>query len=355
MIVIHRLKSMRKYHNNMSNNSIKLFDYSISNPPYQASNHSEYNNNANNIFHYFYDNSIRFSTIVTMIFPGGRWLQRSSKATIAAQFIYRTVNTIYWYPHDKQENWQITNIFPTVTITDGITIVQGSETQINDTLLHNDTTFQRPLNNEILPLTKQGSLIIKKISVNNNYESITHRKNTRNFFNIRSYFAERNPGKVVPYGEDYSVLQNPIEGMIADDNPGVKKRVKHYWIESDSIEWDENKRKIFNSFKVCGNSADLSKRAHEVKYRIVSPGMIVGESWTVIGSFDTYESADNYVKYLNTDIVKLLLRESSGGKSKTWGYFVPDLEDYSNDNPYIDFNKNIEDQLYSLFTSRHHG
>ena len=83
--------------------------------------------------------------------------------------------------------------------------------------------------------------------------------------------------------------------------------------------------------------------------------MIVGESWTVIGSFDTYESADNYVKYLNTDIVKLLLRESSGGKSKTWGYFVPDLEDYSNDNPYIDFNKNIEDQLYSLFTSRHHG
>ena len=218
-----------------------------------------------------------------MIFPGGRWLQRSSKATIAAQFIYRTVNTIYWYPHDKQENWQITNIFPTVTITDGITIVQGSETQINDTVYHNDILFQRPLDNEILPLTKQGSLIIKKISINNNYKSITHRKNTRNFFNIRSYFAERNPDKVVPYGEDYSVLQDPIEGMIADDNPGVKKRVKHYWIEKDSIKWDENKRKIFNSFKVCGNSADLSKRAHEVKYRIVSPGMIVGESWTVIG------------------------------------------------------------------------
>lgn len=332
----------------MSDNSIKLFDYSISNPPYQASNHSEYNNNANNIFHYFYDNSIRFSTIVSMIFPGGRWLQRSSKATIAAQFIYRTVNTIYWYPHDKQEDWQLTNIFPTVTITDGVSIVNGSEVFNSDTILHNGIVFDRPVNDEILPLTRKGSLIIKKIS-ENGFESITHRKITRSFFNVRSYFAERNPDKVVLYGDDYSRLKDPIEGMIADGNPGVKKRVKHYWIEKDSVKWDEDKRKVFDSFKVCGNSADLSKRAHEVKYHIVSPGMIVGESWTIIGVFDTFESADNYVKYLNTDIVKLLLRESSGGKSKTWGYFVPDLKNYSNSNPYIDFDKNIGEQLYRLF------
>ena len=225
----------------------------------------------------------------------------------------------------------------------------GSDIGIQDTLSLNGIRFYRPKDKEILPLTHDGSMMVKKIFENNNYTTITDRKFPRCLFGLRSYFAHRHPDKVSLYDNGRGNLIDPIEGIIADDKPGVKKRMKHHYIEKDCVNFTDTSVEVFHSWKVCANTSDLSKRAYKVNYTIVDPNMIVGETWTIVGHFGTVKEAENYKKYLSSSTVKMLLKESVGGKAKTWGFFVPDLENYSDDNLDIDFNNPLDDQLKELF------
>lgn len=312
-----------------------LFDHCVSNPPYQKDTGSKNNNTANNIFHLFYQQAGNTSSVLTMIFPGGRWMQKSSKGIQAANIIYPTVDKIYWYPNDS-----IGKVFTNVEIPDGVSIVL-SHSGSASVITVNDVWVPRPTGKDILPLSQNAIKIVDSLPLEN---TIQRRKMPDKFYGLRTYYVERNPDKV---------SKNPVSGymkaFLANDNKGTNKRVEEYWLNPVDVTWNDTNRKVFEQYIVCTSGAGIVKNPSGAHYRVINKNILLGESWVIVGSFDTRIEAENYKKYLDSSFVKFLLRESQGGKSRTWGVFVPDLEDYTSSNPNIDWNGSLDKQLCSLF------
>ena len=320
-----------------------LFDYCVSNPPYQMDKSTGKNNTADNIFHLFYQYGIDFTHQVIMIFPGGRWMQRSSRGNKAAHVIYPTVNTIDWYPNGDEKN--ITKVFPGVIIHDGVCIVTGSHNiEKHNKLLLNGIEFDRPGEKDILPLNIDYSFLVKK-TAHMFDKTINIRRYSRSAFGLRSYYSERNPDKLSKIQDEH--YDTPV--WMANSSKGTSKRVELFYIPHDEISWSADNEKVFYHYKVVASQASASKTPESCTYVVIDNNTAVGESWVVVGDFLTKEEAINYKKYLDTNVVKKLFSLSKGGKLMTWGYFIPDLEDYTSNNPHIDWSKPLDPQLYKLF------
>lgn len=226
-------------------------------------------------------------------------------------------------------------------IPDGITIVTCNH--IDNTIIkHNGIEISKPKADGILPLTKTGTMLIS--SIEQYPHRIQERKHKDKLYGLRTFYVERNPEHVSKTRKD-----NYIKGYLANDKKGIAKRVEEYWIDKDVVIWDKINSEIYSHYKVVASAAGIVKNPSKINYKLLPPHTIVGESWVVVGHFTTIEEALNYKKYLDTNIIRILLRESQGGKSKTWGCFVPDLEDYTNNNTNIDWNNPLEPQLYRMF------
>lgn len=328
--------------------SIKIFDYAVSNPPYQITEETEFSNNtATNIFQDFYQNALLISKRITMIFPGGRWMQRSSKSNGISNIIFPALTSVEWFPNGKESN--ISKIFPNVILNDGLSIVIAEKDSIkNDTIFLNDVLISKPCDNEIIPLSKNSPMIIEKIKQTFD-KTAGERTLNSSVFKLRSYHSERFPHTVSKNAPE--TLTEPIKGMIANTSAGSSKRVEEYWIEKDAIKWSEENIKVYLSYKICASDGDTSKMPERANYQIVPKNFVVGESWRIVGIFDTIEEAENYQKYISTPFARYLLAESKGGNNRTWGYFVPDLENYTNKNDKIQWNDySLNEQLYKIFS-----
>ena len=313
-----------------------LFDYCVSNPPYQMDKSTKVNNSAENIFHLFYISGIDFSDKVIMIFPGGRWMQHSPRGSKAADSIYPTVKTIDWYSNEGDSV-----VFDSVSLTDGVAIVTGTE-QPSDSILLNGIRYDMTDRFAVLPLTAIGAHIVSNIDYS--HGNITRRKNRRYYYGLRTYFVERNMDKVSNTPRD-----GYISAYLADEKKGTAKRVRHYYVDSSAVKWNDENRRAFRQWKVVAPDAGISKVPRTMSTYIIDNNTILGESWVIIGSFDSLEEANNFKRYVDSPLVRLLLDESKGGKSRTFGYFVPDLEDYTSSNPHIDWDQPLDPQLYKLF------
>lgn len=317
-----------------------MFHYTISNPPYQLDSNNQHNTATSNIYHLFYQYGIQTSSDTIMIFPAGRWMQKTDRGLQAANIITPNVESIDYYANDTSSK-----VFPTVHIDDGVAIVSSSS-NISDTVLLNGYHYDRPSEESILPLTPYGVQLVRKIRNKlGSYPSISSRKFSNNF-GLRTYYVERNKDRVcqnVP-----SVMSDYVEAWLANDAKGVEKRVEHYYLLKDEVTWTSPRVKVYESFKVCA-SKESGKRPDRSNYIVVDRNTVVGESWTIYGYFPTRREAENYKKYLDVPIVKTLLAESKGGKNKTWGHFVPDLGDYSDSNPHIDWDATLDEQICDMF------
>lgn len=321
-----------------------FFDYMISNPPYQQDASTGSNNTAHNIFHLFYQCGVHTACVITMIFPGGRWMQKSSRGKQAALTIYPTVGKIFWYPNgvEGREN----SVFPSVVIHDGVSIVVADlTTSPSDTIMVNNVHMSRPAGNQIVPLGEEYCALIQQLMVK--YPSVSRRKHSTNSFGLQSNFVEKNPSLATPAS---GVLPDThVLSMMANSAPGSAKRVEPHYLHRDAIQWTPERVKLFTEYKVCMTQADASKMRYNTKYFVVGRDTTVGSTWLIVGSFPTEMEARNYAAYLGCDITRKLLLESRGGKTSTWGAFVPDLGDYTNNNPHINWDAPLDTQIEILF------
>ena len=63
-------------------------------------------------------------------------------------------------------------------------------------------------------------------------------------------------------------------------------------------------------------------------------------------SFKTFEEAKNFYEYAKSYVVRYAFLMTDEALTSL-GLLVPDIEDYSLSNGIIDFNRNIDEQLYS--------
>lgn len=321
----------------MNNHKEHLFDYTVGNPPYQVDSSSERQTTAKNIFHVFYTQSVEQSADTIMIFPAGRWIQRSMKGTVAADAIYPTVGHIDTYGNDG--SWRV---FPQATIHDGVCVVKSAAN--NKKIIVNNCVVNHPGDKEIIPMTAQGAFIVSALS--DNYpKRLVDRKHPVSLFGLMTRYMEVNKARLDNLDTS---TDDFVDAYIADDKPGSAKRVSLARVPRDDIPWNDINTQIYNSYKVVTNQGGASKRPESTTYSVIEPLTAVGASWVVVGFFDTKEEANNYKKYLDTDFVRILLEDSKGGKYGKWGCFVPDLIDYTNDNPYINWSKPLDIQLRNL-------
>jgi len=326
---------------------LERFDYCVSNPPYQEEKTARKGaiSTTIDIFPYFYDLGIKISYKMSMIFPGGRWIQKSSKCVWIADLIYPTVNKIWWHPNGDEKISKNEKIFPNVRIMDGISIVYVDSESEKFEL--NGVSFNRPKKNEILPMHKELTSIAQK-GVSFGEGTCKTKKASSDFFKIRSFWAERNPEKVSLI-EDGDVFKKSVKAWLGNSTPGSGKKVVEYYMDYYSVDWTSARLKMFKKWKVVGSQGHVSKQPEVAKYHVVDNEHLVNETWMIFGNFDTEEEAINYQKYLSSKTGKTLLKASSGGKLGQWGAFMPDLDDYSSNNKNINWNKPLDPQLYKLF------
>ena len=103
-----------------------------------------------------------------------------------------------------------------------------------------------------------------------------------------------------------------------------------------------------NKWKVIVSSANAGGQKRSNQIAIVDNHSAFGRSRVALKTFATEKEARNFLKYATSEVIRfafLLTDESLTSLAKK----VPDLLTYSDENGIIDYNRDVNTQLYELF------
>ena len=335
------------------------FDYCTGNPPYQKeSKNSQSETNGQkpmtNIFHYFQqqaDEITKESSV--MIYPGGRWIHQSGKGL--KEFGKKLINSpelsvVEFYPNAN-------DVFGNAAqLSDGISIVVKKKNNKEDgfkyiynkdgkeTIVHAEHPGDNlmPLNPFDLPIAQKVDKVVKSKHLSYLHEAIL----PRSLFAIESDFAEKNPDKVRLFnGTNIDYSKGEIK-LYTNDKAGKAGRATWFVANKDVI---TNNVEHVDKWQVVVSSANAGGQKRDNQLTIIDNHSAFGRARLALRSFNTKEEADNFYAYVSTYFIRytfLLTDEALSSLGKK----VPDIENYTNENPYIDFTKNIDEQLFEMFS-----
>ena len=333
------------------------FDVVIGNPPYQEETNKEETNHGQqkrvkNVFHYFQmETDYLKPKYAVLIYPAVRWIHQSGKGM--KQFGIKQVNDCHlshliYYPNAN-------SVFNDVAIADGISIVLKDYSKKSNTFLYsfisNDDSqvFVRHYpGEEPLILNPSDASIVEKIDnlviANHlNYLSTSKTINQK-LFQIESDFVERNPDKIEIYNGQAYNKKHKLR-LLTNDKAGKTGRATWFIVDRDAIKINQD---LVDKYKVIVSSANAGGQKRDNQIEVLPKGTAFGRSRIALKVFDTKEEAYNFYKYCQTYLIRfafLMTDENLSSLARK----VPDLEDYTSKNPYINFNQDINQQLYSMF------
>lgn len=336
----------------IDNDNMK-FNAIVGNPPYQEVVDQKESTNGQkvsiSIFQYFQTISEKIGKYTALIYPGSRWIHRSGKGLEKfglAQMNDPHLALLEFFPCSK-------DIFKDVAIADGLSIVlknmeknecgftykysvDGKVTTIQANNPGNDMFSLNPKDNEII---KRLDNAIQSFGCL--HDSIL----PRNLFSIESDFVEKNPSLVKEFNDgDYYNPKTEIK-LFTNDKAGKSGRARWYIANKNVI---ISGREYLNKWKVIVSSANAGGQKRSNQIAIVDNHSAFGRSRVALKTFETEKEARNFFRYATSEIIRfafLLTDESLTSLAKK----VPDLLDYSDRNGIIDYNANIDFQLYNLF------
>lgn len=336
----------------IDNDNMK-FNAIVGNPPYQEVVAQKESTNGQkvsvSIFQYFQMISERLGRYTALIYPGARWIHRSGKGF--EQFGLSQINDprlciLKFFPNS-------TDVFKEVGIADGLSIVMKDTQKVSrgfmyiysqggkDVSVYADNPGEElfplnPLNNEI------ATLLSKEIQ---KYGCLHDAILPRSLFSIESDFVEKNPALVKEYNSDYTFDRKTEIKLFTNDKAGKSGRARWYIANRNVI---KTSTEYLDKWKVIVSSANAGGQKRSNQIAIVDNYSAFGRSRVALKTFDTEQEAKNFLKYATSEIIRfafLLTDESLTSLAKK----VPDLLDYSNNNGLIDYNGNVNEQLYKLF------
>ena len=342
----------RSYWKAIDNDNMK-FNAIVGNPPYQeivAQKETENGQKrSSSIFQYFQMISERLGRYTSLIYPGARWIHRSGKGL--EKFGLTQINDphltlLEFFPCS-------TDIFKEVAIGDGISIVlkdmnkaqpgfkyiyskNGNKIEINADCPGETLFSLNPCNLEI---AKKLDAIISKYACL--HDSVLSQK----LFAIESDFVEKNPSLVREYNDgDYFNPETEIK-LFTNDKAGKSGRVHWYITDKNVI---TSGREYLNKWKVIVSSANAGGQKRSNQIAIIDNHSAFGRSRVALKTFETEKEAKNFFKYATSDVIRfafLLTDESLTSFAKK----VPDILDYSDNNGIIDYDGDLNLQIYRLF------
>ena len=336
----------------IDNDNMK-FNAIVGNPPYQEVVDQKESTNGQkvsiSIFQYFQTISEKIGKYTALIYPGSRWIHRSGKGLEKfglAQMNDPHLALLEFFPCSK-------DIFKDVAIADGLSIVlknmEKNECGFTYKYSVGGKTITIQANNpgnDMFSLNPQDNEIIKRLdnaikSFGCLHDSIL----PRNLFSIESDFVEKNPSLVKEFNDgDYYNPQTEIK-LFTNDKAGKSGRARWYIANKNVI---ASGSEYLNKWKVIVSSANAGGQKRSNQIAIVDNHSAFGRSRVALKTFETEKEARNFFRYATSEIIRfafLLTDESLTSLAKK----VPDLLDYSDSNALINFENDIDEQLYNLF------
>lgn len=201
---------------------------------------------------------------------------------------------------------------------------------------------------ELMPLNPLDVKIIGKIKsfvAENNLTYLHDSIFPRTLFGIESSFVEEHPLLVREYESGQTVDFAKEVKLFTNDKAGKSGRACWFVTDKENIPAGQ---KYLNKWKVVVSSANAGGQKRSSQLAVLDNHSAFGRSRVALKVFDTENEARNFYKYVKSELIRfafLMTDESLTSLAKQ----VPDLQDYSDDNPYIDFNSDVNKQLYQLF------
>lgn len=333
------------------------FDYVIGNPPYQVETIQNEVSKKNgqtpkkNIFHYFQMEADKIASESTvMIYPAGRWIQRSGKGLAdfgLSQINDEKLQDILFYPNAKE-------VFPSAAIADGVSVVvkRMNKKQGGFNYYYCEDKNERKIHMEnpgenILPLNPNDVAIIGKIEdfVNRyNLNFLHDRILPRTLFGIESDFVSENPHLVREYQDDALVDFSREVKLFTNDKAGKSGRAKWFVTQRSVI---KNNMNLISKWKVVVSSANAGGQKRDNQLEIMDNHSAFGRARVALAVFDTRNEAENFYSYVRSYVARYAFLMTDEALT-TLGFKVPDFRDYSNSNALLDFSTNLDEQLYRM-------
>lgn len=332
------------------------FDYVIGNPPYQQETSIEITTNGQksrkNIFHYFQIEADKISKKGSvLIYPGGRWIHQSGKGL--KQFGLEQINDkrlskLYFYPDSKELFGNAADLSDGISIivkdtnkeTEGFAYIYAKGNQHQTVFVENPGEELMPLNPNDVMITNQINAFVRSYSLRYLHNFIL----PRSLFGIESDFVSKNQDKVRNYENGDSFDENTEIKLFTNDKAGTAGRARWYIANKNVI--TQNQQYI-GEWQVVVSSANAGGQKRDNQIEIVDNHSAYGRSRVALRSFETYNEALNFYNYANTYFVKYAFLMTDEALTSL-GKKVPDLLDYTNNNIFIDFSKELDSQLFSL-------
>ena len=333
------------------------FDYVIGNPPYQEQTTSVVPKTngqvrSKSIFQYFQIEADKIATKASvLIYPGSRWIHRSGKGM--ADFGLKQINDVTlrridFYPNSKE-------VFPgPVAIADGVSIVlkeKEKQTPRFDYVYHNNgECVSLEMDNPgetLIPLNPSDAVIVNKVEqfVNDNKLDYLHGKIlSQKLFGIESDFVESNPNKVREYVSDADVDFSHEIKLFTNDKAGKKGRAKWFVADRNVV---STSVKYIDEWQVVVSSANAGGQKRDNQIEIIDNHSAFGRARVALSSFTTKQEAVDFYNYARTYLVRFMFLMTDEALTSL-GKRVPDLMDYTENNPIIDFSAPLDNQLYQL-------
>lgn len=336
-----------------SGDNTMKFNAVVGNPPYQEVVAKKETINgqkrSSSIFQHFQRISEKLGNYTSLIYPGKRWIHQSGKGLKdfgSSQINDPHLSLLMFYPDS-------TEIFKDVGIADGISIVlkdmskcklgfkyvfsEKGEKIIEDASCPGKELFS--LNPRDYQIVKQLNAAISK------YGCLADSVLSQKLFSIESDFVEKNAKLVREYNEgDKFDCKTEIK-LFANDKAGKSGRSRWYITKREVIRTGID---YLDRWKVIVSSANAGGQKRDSQIEIVDNFTAFGRQRVALKTFATQKEAENFLKYAKSEVIRyafLLTDESLTSLAKK----VPDIQNYSDEYDLIDYEKDVNLQLYNLF------
>lgn len=338
-------------------NKINMIKFSavIGNPPYQETTAIKDTQNgqkrSKSIFQHFQNIADRLGDYTALVYPGGRWIHRSGKGM--GDFGYQQINDehlekVIFFPDS-------TELFKSAEIGDGISIVLKNTNKksfgFNYTYKYFDLKcsiyIEKKPEKELIPLNPTDSIVISQIKSIVDSRKLKYLNSSilsQKLFGIESSFVEENSDKVRLYNAGDSLNKDEIK-LLTNDKAGKAGRAKWYITKRENV---TTGKEFLDKWKVVVSSANAGGQKRGNQIAVIDNKSAFGRSRVALKVFDSQEEALNFLRYATTPFIRytFLLTDESLTSLAKW---VPDFLNYDSDNGLIDFSKDVNKQLYSIF------
>lgn len=319
------------------------FDVVIGNPPYQENN-SQNGRQAKPLYDRFIDMGIKYTNRLLVFITNNTFLTNDSKKELRDRMIEAGLNKLYNYPISG-------DIFKGVGVSVCIFNIDRQQKS-------NKEFEYRRIENGVEQIKYNSTLNIGDIIAENQYELDIPRK----------IHSDKSMDSVILGDKTFGIASNGRIGFtgrgkfvdishIEMPQSVILKHKMQGFEDTDYIAYEDVPKgaEYINKIKViCPHAITKTSLTAFDKAEILDVNYICTENWAVMGAFDNYDEAQNYIKYLKTKTLKFIsyVYSSTGMTTLTKVLFshIPMQDFISNSD--IDWSQSIADidkQLYKKY------